>query len=376
MAITRLGPNQDITAAKIAGQINFKNLIINGDMSIAQRGTSTTNTSGAPYLTDRWRNQAVWGSTPPTASWTITQSTDVPTGQGFRSSLKYDNTTAQASLTSDTGYAIEQRMEGQMLQSIKKGTSNAEQLTLSFWIKSNKTGTYVVELYDQDNTRHCAKSYTIDSASTWEKKTITYPADTTGVLDNDNNTSIKMRMWIAAGTGFTSGTLASTWASYTAANAAVGQVNLADSTSNEIFLTGVQLEVDTSASDFEFLPYDVNLQRCERYCQTVSKRDSNENHICLGVQYNSATLYMSYEYRTVMRGVPSLTAFSGTSAYRFYRDNTYDQFNSFTIDSPNEYNCSFYNNGQISGTQGQAGFVRWDNTGSSSGNSIILDAEL
>ena len=111
----------------------------------------------------------------------------------------------------------------------------------------------------------CSQSYTISSADTWEKKTLTFPADTTGTFDNDNARSLQLNFWLGAGTDFTSGTLATAWESRTSANRAVGQVNLADSTSNEWYITGVQLEVGTTASDFEFLPHDVNLQRCKRY---------------------------------------------------------------------------------------------------------------
>ena len=266
MAITRLGPNQDITAAKIAGQINFKNLIINGDMSIAQRGTQTgvtTNTYGSP---DRWLTALTTLGT-----WTISQDTDVPTGQGFANSLKLDCTTADASPAAGDRIFLTQRLEGQMLQSLKKGTSNAESTTVSFWVKSNVTGTYILELFDNDNTRQVSKTYTIDSASTWEKKTITFDGDTTGTLDNDNNASLYVQWWLGAGTNWTSGTASGSWATNTNANRAAGlTANIGSDTANNFWITGVQLEVGTSASDFEFLPKDINLQRCMRYYQIYS----------------------------------------------------------------------------------------------------------
>ena len=195
----------------------------------------------------------------------MSQSTDVPTGQGLAKSLKMDCTTANGSLSADSQAQISQGIEGQNLQYLKKGTSNAESLTWSFWTKSNKTGTYICQIRDIDNSRSISKSYTISSADTWEKKIITFPGDTTGALDNDNAKSFEIRWWLVAGTNFTSGSLATSWGSETSANNAVGQINLADSTSNEWYLTGAQLEVGKSASDFEFLPHDVNLQRCLRY---------------------------------------------------------------------------------------------------------------
>jgi hypothetical protein len=261
MAITRLGPNQDITAAKIAGQINFKNLIINGDMSLAQRGTSSSGITGDGYFTvDRFKNEMLSSGT-----WTQSQSTDVPSGQGFANSVKYDCTTANASLSAGTYGFITQRFEGQNLQMLKFGTSSAETLTLSFWVKSNKTGTYIAEIITFATTKSQSQSYTISSADTWEKKTLTFTGDTATAIANSNARSLNLIFWLVAGTNNTSGTLNTSFNTTVQANRAVGQVNLADSTDNEWYITGIQLEADTSASDFEFLPYDVNLKRCRRY---------------------------------------------------------------------------------------------------------------
>jgi hypothetical protein len=257
MAITRIG-NPALADVR---EPNFRNIVINGDMSIAQRGTSATGITSSGYRTvDRFNTPISSAGT-----WTISQSTDVPTGQGFANSFKMDCTTADASLSAADAVRFQQLFEGQNLQYLKKGTSNAESLTLSFWVKSNKTGTYAIYLYDQDNARSISKTYTISSASSWEKKTITFAGDTTGTLDNDNALSLQLNFVLGAGTNWTSGTLNTSWNSWTQANSAVGQVNLADSTSNEWYITGVQLEAGSVASDFEFLPFDVNLQRCQRY---------------------------------------------------------------------------------------------------------------
>ena len=161
---------------------------------------------------------------------------------------------------------IQQRIEGQNLQHLLKGTSSAKKLTLSFWVKSNKTGTFIAMIYDNDNTRVICKSYTIDAANTWEKKELTFDGDTTGALDNDNDHSLSVALWLVAGTDYTSGTLQTTWGSSSSANQAVGQtVNLADSTSNEILLTGFQLETGSQATNFEFEPYETTLRKCMRY---------------------------------------------------------------------------------------------------------------
>jgi len=277
-------------------------------MSISQRSTSASSiTSSGYHALDRHRL-----AISSLGTWTISQSTDVPTGQGFGKSMKFDCTTADASPSAGDVMWVQHRIEGQNLQYLKKGTSSAEKTTLSFWVKSNKTGTYIAELEDTDNSRHIAKSYTISSADTWEKKTITFDGDTTGALTNDNNTSLELHLYLGAGTNYTSGTLATSWASNTDANRAVGQVNLADSTSNEWYVTGIQLETGSQASDFEFLPHDVNLQRCKRYFNAFF----TENNIPI-VQYQSGFRCLYYPYPIAMRSSPTLSVdtFVGFSAF-------------------------------------------------------------
>ena len=291
-------------------QQNFRNIIINGDMSIAQRATSSTGITGSGYYTcDRWRIGADTAGT-----WTQSQDTSVPTGQGFAKSLKLDCTTANGSLSAGSVLFYTQRIEGQNLQYLKKGTSNAESLTASFWVKSNKTGTYILMLDDTDNSRSFSKSYTISSANTWEKKTLTYAGDTTGAFNNDNARSFDMRFWLAAGGDFTSGTLNTSWNSNTNANMAVGQVNLADSTSNEFYITGVQLEAGTTASEFEFLPVDVNLGRCQRYYQILC--NSTNKNIPI-VQYQGNFRSLAQVFSTEMRTPPTFTVdnYSGFSSF-------------------------------------------------------------
>ena len=302
MALTTLP-----TAAFSEGSMeNFRNLIINGDMSLAQRGTSATgltNGSGGYQTVDRFRFEE-GGS--PTAQFTMTQSTDVPTGQGFGYSTKFDCTTAQGSLASGDIIRFGTFLEGQNLQQLKKGTSSAESLTLSFWVKSNKTGTYTMRLEDQDNSRMICASYTISASATWEKKTITFAGDTTGALDNDNGLSFIVRFNLLAGTNYDTGTLQTTWGSRTDANSAVGQVNLADSTSNEWYITGVQLEVGTSASDFEFLPYDVNLLRCQRYYQRIQGNASDQVAVGNGFAIGITQVRTYLQLFTTMRVAPTL----------------------------------------------------------------------
>jgi hypothetical protein len=313
MAITRIG-NPAIADVR---EPNFRNIIINGDMSIAQRGTSFSASSSAIYTLDRFKYINVDS---PDNVYTITQDTDVPSGQGFAKSLKVDVATADASLDSSDGTQIETKIEGQNLQYLNFGNSSAKSLTLSFWVKSNKTGTYVVRLLEPDaSSRMTSFAYTISSANTWEKKTISVPADTGGTINNDNGAGLNITWWLSAGTDYQSGSLASTWQSYSNGDSAVGQVNLGDNTANEWYVTGVQLEAGSVASDFEFLPVDINLQRCQRYFYSInaaghsSPNDGAYNrYISFSQSSNKGKQFL--QFPVPMRTTPTFTADNITSS--------------------------------------------------------------
>jgi hypothetical protein len=244
--------------APIAGG---RNVIINGAMQVHQRGTSTASiTTGGYYTADRWNT-----SITSIGTWTESIENDAPTGSGFRKSLKFLCTTADASPSAGDLFLVRQFQEGQNSQQFLKGTSSAKQFSLSFWVKSNVTGTYIAELRDNDNTRAVSASYTISASATWEKKTIVFPADTTGVFDNDNARSLDLHFCLATGSTYSSGTLATTWESITNANRYVGQTNLAAATNNYWQVTGVQLEAGAVATPFEFEDYGTTLAKCQRY---------------------------------------------------------------------------------------------------------------
>ena len=298
-----------ITLNKLSGNPSFRNIVINGDMQIAQRSTSVASITTSGYYTlDRW--QTVISSL---GTWTQSQSTDVPSGYGFSKSLKMDCTTADASPSASDELYVRTKFEGQNLQYLKKGTANAVSLTASFWVKSTKTGTFIVELFDNDNSDFVSKSYTINASNTWEFKTVTFPADTTSAFDNDNAVSLGIHFYLGAGTDITSGILNSTWTdSAIQTGRAVGQVNCADSTSNDWLITGVQLEAGTSATDFEFLPIDVSLGRCLRYFELAGFGAT--------AIANSTTNYQSLvQYKVTKRALPtaSLTVTSNIR-YRQY----------------------------------------------------------
>ena len=361
-----------IPSAGFQDNVKFRNIIINGDMSIAQRGTSATglgNADNGYHTCDRWKFQEI-GS--PTGVFTQSQSTDVPSGQGFATSLKMDCTTADTSLASDDWLKIEHKIEGQNIQYLKYGTSSAQSLTLSFWVKSSKTGTYGVGLFQTGDNRHNESNYTINSANTWEKKTITYSGDTNTTPDNDNTEELRLWFTLLAGTGVSGGTQPTSWSSYNVLNVApTNQVNLSDSTSNEWYITGIQLEAGTTASDFEFLPVDVNLQRCQRYYQVITSGSSD----IFGTGFNYASNQVrSYNfYYRELRGTPSLDIETGSGYYALLRNGAVDNLNTFQLDGrTNKKSYGIINTTEASGTAGQAGFLRTQNANAF----IAFDAEL
>jgi hypothetical protein len=360
-----------VEAPFVANNANFRNLIINGDMNISQRATSETGvTSSGYYNIDRWRTDNINAGT-----WTISQSTTVPTGQGFFNSQKFDCTTADGSLASADRLLCQQRIEDQFCTFLKKGTSSALSVTVSFWVRSNKTGTYICEIYDSQNSRHINKSYTIDSADTWEKKTIVFPGDTTGAFANDNGVGLMLGFWLAAGTDYTSGTLATAWQANDATDRAVGQVNLADSTSNEWYLTGVQLEVGDQATDFEHLPFDVQLRRCHRYFQKIQMAS---NTVINSMAYGSTAIYTGIPHPDgTMRTSPTVTLptagkTSGTVAFVTAVGAYPTTVGTNTVDN---VTANYF---RVIGASYSANFVAGYAVGfySNGTNNILIDAEL
>jgi hypothetical protein len=294
-----------IPSAGFQDNVKFRNLLINGDHSIFQRGDTVTGVTDQVYSApDRWKTQVF-----STAVFTISKSTDVPSGQGFASSCKWDCTTANASPSATTFMTHEQRIEGQNIQYLEYGTSSAKSLTASFWVKSNKTGAYTVGLYSADGSRHIESSYTISTANTWEKKIITFAGDTAGTINNDNGEALRLWFNLGSGSNWSSGTHATTWSSYAQGDVLVdNQVNLADSTANEWYITGVQLEAGQISSEFEFLPVDVNLHRCQRYYFNSEYNTSSTLGYGYHVAGNATRIYMSVHWKNTMRATPTLAS--------------------------------------------------------------------
>lgn len=251
-----------------AGPLSNRNLIVNGAMQVAQRGTSATGVNaGGYYALDRMRYSS---TSLATTQSTIEQSTDAP--DGFSYSLKLTVTTAEGSVNADDGFRpLNYRVEGQDLQHLQYGTSGAKSLTLSFYVKSSVTGTYSVGFYRAESTaRLITGTYTINSANTWEYKTITIPGDTSASITNDNANRLEILFHAGAGTDQTSTDSSGSWGNFVLSGYAFGNtVNLQNTVNSTWQATGIQLEVGTVATPFEHRSHGQELALCQRYYQKI-----------------------------------------------------------------------------------------------------------
>ncbi len=238
-----------------------KNLIINGAMQVAQRGTSST---AASYKTvDRFFYSA---SNLDNHAFTQTQQavTDLA---GFTNSWRITTTTAESAIAADELAYVAQKIEAQNLQQLAYGTSSAKRVTVSFYVKSSVTGTFSTNLYQTDDGRVVNSEYTISSANTWERKEITYAADQTGVIDNNNGTGLYVTWNLALGSNF-KGNAATAWEAYNIDNWA-GAGTYTDAvitTVNSTWeITGVQIEIGDVATAFEHEDFGTTLEKCQRY---------------------------------------------------------------------------------------------------------------
>ena len=296
--------------ANITNNLSNRNVIINGAAQVNQRGNQTSLTSSV-YVVDRFTTRIGAAGT-----WPISQVTDSP--DGFGNSIKYDCTTA----TSTPSFLIiQQRIEGQNLQAFAKGTSAAKQFAVSFYVKTNKSGVYTVELKDDDNDRVAAKTITVSDAN-WNRYTVIFPADTTGAFDNDSSTSLNLSIWLAASSTYTSGTFnSSSWSARVNANRiSSSNVNLADSTSNEFLITGVQLEVGSVATDFEHRSFAQELALCHRYCQKFGGGNGTYDCMAIGSGVYNTQVFTPYRLLTTMRSTPSFTLLGSASDFIIKRD--------------------------------------------------------
>ena len=262
MPLSKIQLQQDSSFAESQGR---RNLIHNGAMKVTQRGSQDAGNGVTATACDRFTLSMSGG-----AAVTTTQDANVPNlSNGFRNSLKIDCTTADTSVAAGDYAILYQRIEGQDLQHLLYGTTAHKKVTVQFWVKSAKTGIHTVELYHLDAVYFNSQQYTISSADTWEKKTVTFVGYPTTSFDDDSNGSLQLAWWLLSGSTYSGGTHNSNTWHNTQANRAVGQVNVLDNTANNFYLTGVQMEVGDSASDFEHVPIGEETDICRRYYQKL-----------------------------------------------------------------------------------------------------------
>ena len=297
------------------GNTGRRNLIINGAMQVAQRATtvSSLTSTNAYHTCDRFRFQLN-----DLGTWELSQSTESPEEEGFNSSFKLNCTTADTSVAAGSYLIFQQRIEGQNVQHLKYGTSSAESLTLSFWIKSVKTGLVSLEFQHKNSGGtyyNRGATFTINTSNTWEKKIITVPGNTAQNIKNDASDGLYATFWFTAGSTYSSGTHnTSAWVTgNSAVRVSSSGVNFADSTNNEIYITGIQLEVGDTATDFEHRSFGEELALCQRYYHEHIRGDSGVRKFVGGGDFYVTTqLNCHVHFPTTMRTTPTLVQNNGT----------------------------------------------------------------
>ena len=304
----------NINGSAIGGR---RNIIINGAMQVAQRSTSETGIGAAAgYFTlDRFRT--TFSNT--AGRVTMAQVADVH--DGFANALKFTCTTADTSIGSSEYFILQQKIEGQDLQQLRKGSSDAKEFTVSFYVKGNASATYILEIFDLDNSRQISKTFSVTTS--WTRVVLTFPADTTGAFGDDNAASLQLGIWLHAGSDYTSGTLnSSAFAANTNANRAVGTTSFFDSTDRTFFLTGLQLEVGSQATAFEHRSFGEELALCQRYYYVHLESGNSGKSFMNSNQYNSSASYGHLQFACTMRTSPTLEIASGTNYYGAFGNST------------------------------------------------------
>tara|TARA_R100000406_G_scaffold31297_1_gene20530 strand:- start:206 stop:1225 length:1020 start_codon:yes stop_codon:yes gene_type:complete len=290
-------------AALIGSQtaLSNRNLIINGAMQVAQRGTSATSQHTSGYITcDRFNVNFVDEDE---LRLTVTQESDGPSG--FSKSLKLQTTTAESAVAAGEELRVLYRFEGQDLQSLGFGTSAAKKFTVSFYVKSSVAATYGFNAYIYDANIVFGQSYTINSANTWERKTITFDANTSDIITNDNTSGLQLNWFLMAGSNSTSGSN-SGWETFATAKQAVGHTaNAVATTTNATWqITGVQMEVGEQATPFEHRSFGDELRRCQRYFFKGEGDPSNDRYY--GTRYSTENGFVFIDFPVTMRAIATM----------------------------------------------------------------------
>lgn len=254
------------TNNQVVPNLGRRNIVINGAMQVAQRGTSVANvgsTTSGFHTVDRFKHFSD-GSSAGRLTMSQVSVTDLA---GFANALKLDCTTADTSIATGEYFMLSHPFEGQDLQQFKKGTSSAEKFTLSFYVKGNASATYSVELNDNNNSRRIGQTFSVTTS--WNRVILTYDGDTSGVLPDTNVVSLYINFWLHAGSTFTGGTHGTSWAANVNNQRAGNSTSIFDSTDRTLEITGVQLEVGSVATPFEYKSFGEELNHCERYFYTT-----------------------------------------------------------------------------------------------------------
>jgi len=301
--------------ANLIGNINAggggvnRNLIINGAMVVAQRGTSFSNVTSSQYCLDRFSVDVGGGG-----AFNVTQDTSAP--EGFEKSLKLEVNTADSSIAAGDAYRVTQAIEGQNIAQVDLGASTAKPMALSFYVKSSVTGTYGVGLANSAETENFVAEYTISSANTWEKKTINIPVRTSGTWLTTNGIGIGVRFDLGSGTNY-NGTAGQWQTTSSKVYRTSSCVNLIATGSATWFITGVQLEVGQNPTTFEHEPFQKTFEKCLRYTRRLPAKDSTSgsgfNGLGSGGKNDSTTLNHTYVYMEPhMRDDPAIESQSGS----------------------------------------------------------------
>ena len=294
-----------ITNDQIGGR---RNVIINGSQQVAQRATSVTDVGGSQgyFCTDRFKS-TLSGTA---ARYTVSQDSDAPAG--FSKALKYDVTTADTSVAADEFHAISYRAEGQDISHFEWGTSNAKKCTFSFYAKATTAQTVVVNFVraTSGTSRSVSKAFSITTS--YQRFTFTLPADTGGSAQVETNAEgLAIHIGFGGGSNFTGGTINETWEDITNNKRFAGVGNLASSTDNNFFITGIQLEVGSQATPFEHRSFGEELALCDRYFQKHFGTTDSNHYTCLPVaRWGSNTGFTTIQLRQIMRAEPSMSVLS------------------------------------------------------------------
>jgi len=308
------------TNASVAPAVG-RNIIINGAMNVSQRGTSLTMAHDgvqSGYLLDRF--EFAMGANQDTFDGAYSQASDGPDGVSANSIL-WTTGTAESAIAADEIFYVVQTIEAQNCQRLGLGTSSSKQVTLSFYVKSSITGTYGVNVYKPDAAGDLTASivtgtYTISSANTWERKTITFPSGTAASLGitDDNGQGLSINWHLAAGSTYTSAN-GTSWGNYAAGKWAFGhaQNGVATTAGATWFLTGVQLEVGPVATEFEQEDITTTLTKCQRYFRRLPTDQDATAFGCIGngLLYDTASAFITIPLSPPMR-TSAAAAINGT----------------------------------------------------------------